>query len=220
MTPVAPDISYATVPDDAVIAAAVAGLRARGHHVQRLPDAAAARQTAVGLLPEGAEVFTASSMTAQAIGVIEDIDESGRYYATRPRLMAMDPGTQMSQMRRLAAAPQWVVGSVHAVTRDGDMVIASASGSQLASMVYCAQTCAVHRRRAKGRHRPRGRDAAHPRIQPAAGGCSRPVGLPRGERRPQGADRARGHRTGTRPRAARRSATRFLTSQRSKDTSP
>jgi hypothetical protein len=53
--------------------------------------------------------------------------------------MAMDPGTQMSQMRRLAAAPQWVVGSVHAVTREGDLVIASASGSQLASMVYGAQ---------------------------------------------------------------------------------
>jgi hypothetical protein len=64
MTLLAPDLSYATVPDDAVIAAAVAGLRARGYQVQRLPDAAAARQTALDLLPEGAEVFTASSMTA------------------------------------------------------------------------------------------------------------------------------------------------------------
>jgi hypothetical protein len=77
-------------------------------------------------------------MTAQAIGLTRDIDDSGRYQAVRPRLMSMDPATQMDQMRRLAAAPQWVVGSVHAITHDGEMVIASASGSQLASMAYGA----------------------------------------------------------------------------------
>src|SRR2546423_3939737 len=53
--------------------------------------------------------------------------------------MTMDPASQMSEMRRLGAAPQWVVGSVHALTQDGDLVIASASGSQLASMAYGAQ---------------------------------------------------------------------------------
>ncbi|TQS24298.1 hypothetical protein FLX08_00975 [Microbispora hainanensis] len=107
--------------------------------VRRVSDAAAARQAALDLLPDGAEVFTASSVTADAIGLIQEIDSSGRYTATRPKLMAMDPATQMSEMRRLGAAPQWVVGSVHALTHDGDLIIASASGSQLASMAYGAQ---------------------------------------------------------------------------------
>jgi LUD domain len=139
MAIVAPNTSYAASADEAAIAAAAAGLQARGYQVRRVPDAAAARQAALQLLPEGAEVFTASSATAETIGLTQDIDGSGRYLATRPRMMAMDPGTQMSQMRRLAAAPQWVVGSVHALTRDGDLLIASASGSQLASMAYGAQ---------------------------------------------------------------------------------
>jgi hypothetical protein len=139
MTTVTAEISYATAAADADIAAAATGLRARGYHVQRLPDGVAARRAALDLLPAGAEVFTASSMTAQTIGLTQDIDESGRYHAIRPRLMSMDPATQMDQMRRLAAAPQWVIGSVHAITHDGDMVIASASGSQLAPMAYGAR---------------------------------------------------------------------------------
>jgi len=38
-------------------------------------------------------------------------------------------------MRQLSAAPDWVVGSVHAVTEDGSLLIASASGSQLGPIV-------------------------------------------------------------------------------------
>jgi LUD domain len=139
MTVTAPNPTFAAAADETAIGTAAAGLQARGYQVQRVPDAAAARRAAVELLPPGAEVFTASSMTAEAIGLTQDIDGSGRYQATRPQLMAMDPATQMHQMRRLGAAPQWVVGSVHALTRDGDLIIASASGSQLASMAYGAQ---------------------------------------------------------------------------------
>jgi LUD domain len=42
---------------------------------------------------------------------------------------------QGREMRQLAAAPDWVVGSVHAVTGEGSLLIASASGSQLGPIV-------------------------------------------------------------------------------------
>src|SRR5207248_10436294 len=38
-------------------------------------------------------------------------------------------------MRQLAAAPDFVVGSVHAATEHGSLLIASASGSQLGPLV-------------------------------------------------------------------------------------
>jgi L-lactate utilization protein LutC len=139
MTTMAPNATYATPADPTAVVATAAALQARGYKVHRVPDAAAARQVALELLPDGAEVFTASSVTADVIGLTQEVDTSGRYAAIRPRLMAMDPATQMSEMRRLAAAPQWVVGSVHALTHDGELVIASASGSQLSSMAYGAQ---------------------------------------------------------------------------------
>jgi hypothetical protein len=135
-TPIA---TYAAPADEADLQAAADALGARGYQVRRVSDAAAARAAALEVLPEGAEVFTVSSVSAEAIGLTEEIDHSGRYVATRPRLLTMDMATQMGEMRRLGAAPEWVVGSVHALTRDGDLVIASASGSQLASMAYGAQ---------------------------------------------------------------------------------
>ena len=87
------------------------------------------------ILPIGAEVFNNTSRTLEAIGVAEDIERSGRYQPLRPRLYQMDREMQGREMRQLAAAPDFVVGSVHAVTEDGSLLIASASGSQLGPLV-------------------------------------------------------------------------------------
>jgi hypothetical protein len=50
----------------------------------------------------------------------------------------MDPRTQKLDMNRLGAAPEWATGSVHAVTRDGHLLVASRTGSQMAAYVYGA----------------------------------------------------------------------------------
>jgi LUD domain len=42
---------------------------------------------------------------------------------------------QRREMRTLAASPDYAVGSVHAPTEDGSLLIASASGSQLGPLV-------------------------------------------------------------------------------------
>jgi hypothetical protein len=47
----------------------------------------------------------------------------------------MDREMQGREMRQLGAAPDFVVGSVHAVTEDGSLLIASASGNQLGPLV-------------------------------------------------------------------------------------
>ena len=41
-------------------------------------------------------------------------------------------------MQKIGAAPEWTLGSVHAVTEDGKVVIASNTGSQLAAYAYGA----------------------------------------------------------------------------------
>ena len=94
-----------------------------------------ARQAVRSLLPVGAEVYNNTSRTLEAIGVAEDIERSGQYQPLRPRLYRMDRQMQGREMRQLSAAPDWVVGSVHAVTEDGSLLIASASGSQLGPIV-------------------------------------------------------------------------------------
>jgi LUD domain len=93
-----------------------------------------ARDAVRSILPTGAEVFNNTSRTLEVIGVAEDVERSGRYQPLRPRLYQMDREMQAREMRQLSASPDWVVGSVHAVTEEGSLLIASASGSQLAPL--------------------------------------------------------------------------------------
>ncbi|MFR9787452.1 LUD domain-containing protein [Streptomyces sp. MB22_4] len=110
---------------------AATALTAHGFTVEILDDAAAARTRVRDLIPEGAGVFTGASETLRLSGIAEDINDSGRYDAIRPRVLAMDRATHMNEIRRLTAGPDVIVGSVHAVTETGSLVIASGSGSQL-----------------------------------------------------------------------------------------
>src|SRR5260221_152401 len=94
-----------------------------------------ARPVVRPLLPVGAEVYNNTSRTLEVIGVAEDVERSGLYQPLRPRLYQMDREMQGREMRQLSAAPDWVVGSVHAVTEEGSLLIASASGSHLGPIV-------------------------------------------------------------------------------------
>ena len=112
---------------------AAAALTANGFTVEILDDVAAARTRIKDLIPEGANVFTSASETLRLSGIEEDLNGGGRYQAVRPRVLAMDRATSADEIRRLTASPDFVVGSVAAVTETGSLVVASASGSQLPS---------------------------------------------------------------------------------------
>ena len=51
---------------------------------------------------------------------------------------ALDYATQLPEMKAIAGQADYALGSVHAVTSEGTLVIASASGSQLASYAWGA----------------------------------------------------------------------------------
>jgi len=110
---------------------AAAALRSHGFTVEILDDTAAARTRVKDLIPEGASVFTGASETLRLSGIDDDINTSGRYDAIKPRVLAMDRATGADDIRRLLASPDVAVGSVHAVTETGSLVVASGTGSQL-----------------------------------------------------------------------------------------
>ncbi len=90
-----------------------------------------ARRLADRILPEDKSIFTGSSERVRLSGLEEDIDRSGRLKSVRLELAKMDLNTQLRDMVKMGAAPDVIVGSVHAVTEDGRIVVDSASGSQL-----------------------------------------------------------------------------------------
>jgi hypothetical protein len=131
MTIPMPTTSFAEPVTAQRLERAAAALTAHGFTVEILDDAAAARARIKDLIPEGATVFTGASETLRLSGIEEDINASGRYDAIRARGQAMDRATQLAEIWRLISTPDVIVGSVHAVTETGSLVIASASGSQL-----------------------------------------------------------------------------------------
>jgi len=131
MTTPIPATLFADPAPGQTLERAAAALTAHGFTVEILDDAAAARTRIKDLIAEGASVFTGASETLRLSGIDEDINDSGRYDAIRPRGLAMDRDTQMDEIRRLLASPDVIVGSVHAVTETGSLVVASATGSQL-----------------------------------------------------------------------------------------
>ncbi|MFA1547015.1 LUD domain-containing protein [Actinomadura chokoriensis] len=133
MTTSIPETPFAGAASGQRLERAAAALTAHGFTVEILDDAAAARSRVRELIPGGASVFTGASETLRLSGIDEDINGSGRYEAVKARILVMDRATQMDEIRRLCAAPDVVVGSVHAVTETGSLVVASGSGSQLPS---------------------------------------------------------------------------------------
>jgi hypothetical protein len=100
--------------------------------------AEAAKQKILELLPEGSDVFTATSATLTAIGVQAEINESGRYVSVRKQMMSLNRETQAIDMRKLASTPSFVLGSAQAVTENGEILIASFGGSQIPAYAYSA----------------------------------------------------------------------------------
>jgi len=130
---------FGQLADDETINQTKAALELNGITVFIAANGAEAKQQTLALIPVGADVMTMTSMTLEDTGIVATIAESGHYKPTRDQLNALDDETELKRKRELGAAPEWAIGSVHAVTQDGQLLIASNSGSQLPAYAYGAQ---------------------------------------------------------------------------------
>jgi hypothetical protein len=125
------EAEFSRVAPRAQIGVVASALERNGITCTVVNSAEEARKVVRSTLPVGAEVYNNTSRTLEIIGVAEDIERSGQYQPLRPRLYQMDREMQGREMRQLSASPDWVVGSVHALTEEGSLIVASATGSQL-----------------------------------------------------------------------------------------
>jgi len=130
---------FGTVADDTRVRRATAALEANGISVLRAANAAEAKEVVLGLIADGSEVHHGASMSLDVAGITDEIDKSGRYESLRPRIFSMDRQTRADEIRRLGAAPEVMLGSVHAVTETGTLLAASMGGSQLGPYVSGAE---------------------------------------------------------------------------------
>ncbi|MGA7192130.1 MAG: LUD domain-containing protein [Anaerolineales bacterium] len=106
-------------------------IRERNVEVLIVNDGEEARQAVLERLPKGAQVYSGKSKTLQDSGIFDAIQDLNQYNALRHQLLKMDRKTQAQEIRKLLAAPDFMLGSVQAITVDGILVDVSATGSQI-----------------------------------------------------------------------------------------
>ena len=129
---------FARLASNEQIERAAKALEENGIRVLIAEHGEEAEKLVFDLLLEGAEVFTASSQTLEQLGIPAELQQSEQYELVREKLKKMDKETQQREMEEMGATPEYILGSVHAVTEDGQVLVASNTGSQLAPYVASA----------------------------------------------------------------------------------
>jgi len=118
---------------DDQITKTVQALEANGIRAIVFQTGSEAREYVLKMIPQGVEVYNPPSRTLEEIGLTQEIESSTDFQPVRSRLHSLNRITQQREIRKLISSPDVVIGSVHAVTERGEVLIASASGSQLGS---------------------------------------------------------------------------------------
>jgi pimeloyl-ACP methyl ester carboxylesterase len=129
---------FTTLPDEKTLAETVVALEKHGFSVEIADDLPAAREAVLARIPHGSTVMTNTSMTLTEAGIDIAINHGGPYKSARNEMFALDFATQAPEMKAISGQPDYALGSVHAITEAGMLVIASASGSQFASLAWGA----------------------------------------------------------------------------------
>jgi len=124
-------VEFAEPTSEATLDAVAERLRTRNFEVVIVDDGAAAKAEVLSRVPEGSQVHSGKSKTLEDAGIFDEFMNNENYDFIRRRTMKMDRNTQRDEMRKAGAAPDTMVNSAHAVTEKGQIVMTSATGSQI-----------------------------------------------------------------------------------------
>lgn len=127
---------YNQLPTQATLQKTVTALEQNGITVHVVENSQEAKEKVLSVIPQQAEVMTMTSITLEETGIAEALNDTTTYNPSRDKLYALDRQTQAKEMNVLGATSTYTVGSVHAVTESGNVVVASATGSQLPAYAY------------------------------------------------------------------------------------
>lgn len=89
------------------------------------------------LIPEGVSVMNGASETLREVGYTDLLKNGAHKWKNlHDEIVAEPDQAKQAQLRRLAVLSDFYVGSAHAITNTGEIVIASNSGSQLPHLAF------------------------------------------------------------------------------------
>jgi len=128
---------FSRLADNDAVKAAAVGLEKNGIKTIIADNREAAIDEFKKLVPDGSEIMNMTSETLRELGLDKEILESGKYRAVRKELESLGEADKIQKLR-FGSAHEYAVGSVHAITENGEIIVASATGSQLPAYAYGA----------------------------------------------------------------------------------
>ena len=117
-TALAPNKEFTKLASDEQIERVARALEINGMKVLIAENGEEAKKLVLDLVPQGVEIYTNQSKTIDKLGLRAEFDESGRYNAVRPKVMSLDRKTQGDEIRKLRSNPDYIIGSVQAITEN------------------------------------------------------------------------------------------------------
>ena len=89
------------------------------------------------LIPQGVSVMTGSSTTLNQIGFTDLlISKNHPWKNLKDEIVNESDSQKQNELRKNSVLADYFLGSVHAVTKDGEVLVASATGSQIPSYAF------------------------------------------------------------------------------------
>lgn len=131
---------WTTLPSDDVIKKTTEELHHNGFSTLIVNTKEEAEEKLLSLIPPGSSVMNGTSTTLKEIGFMDYFkSEKHSYNNLHAEALKAETPEENNRLMRFSSTADYFVGSVHAITEDGTVVIASNSGSQLPAYAYAAK---------------------------------------------------------------------------------
>jgi len=133
-------VNYDKLPPKEVVKKTMEAVKSRGISVEFVNTKEDALKRLKELIPSGAEVMTGGSTTLEQIGFM-DLLKSGKHQwkNLKDKILAEKDTDKREEVRRKSVTAEYFIGSVHAVAETGEILVASASGSQIPAYAYSSK---------------------------------------------------------------------------------
>lgn len=131
---------YATLASKISIDKTVAALAEKKYIpvVVKTKEEALAKIT--GMIPDGASVMNGASVTLEQIGYMKYLQEGNhKWIDLSAKIREENDPQKRAQLRKESLVSEYYIGSVHALTEGGEMIIGSNTGSQLSHIAFTSQ---------------------------------------------------------------------------------
>ena len=130
-------MEYETLATTAQVEKTVASLKANGMEGVVVKNGTEALEKIKEIIPKGVSVMNGASTTLQQIGFIDYLKDGAHGWDNlHADIIAETDAEKQGELRKQAILSDYYLGSVHAISETGELVIASNTGSQLPHLVY------------------------------------------------------------------------------------